>query len=97
MVAFNDRRRSPHASIDDVLPRLSMNKGDTVGKSLIDGRYLVRGIPAEAEDGSRTRQYFLHEVLPSGDVVQRGEEPFESRSKAKRETRTLQPTRVIEI
>jgi hypothetical protein len=96
VVAFNDRRRSPRASLDEVLPRLPLEKGDTVGKALIDGRYLVRGIPVENEEGDRTRQYVLHEVLPSGNVVQRGE-PFETRAKAKRETRQMKPTHVIEI
>jgi hypothetical protein len=96
LVAFNDRRRSPRASLDEVLPRLPLEKGDTVGKSLIDGRYLVRGVPVETEEGDRARHYVLHEVLPSGNVVQRGE-PFQSRAKAKRETRQMQPTRVIEI
>jgi hypothetical protein len=96
LVAFNDRRRSPRASLDEVLPRLPLEKGDTVGKSLIDGRYLVRGVPVETEEGDRARHYVLHEVLPSGNVVQRGE-PFQSRAKAKRETRQLKPTRVIEI
>jgi hypothetical protein len=96
VVAFNDRRRSPRASFDEVLPRLPLQKGETVGKSLIDGRYVVRGIPVETEDGGKARQYVLHEVLPSGDVIERGD-PFESRAKAKRETRQLKPTRVIEI
>jgi hypothetical protein len=50
----------------------------------------------ETEEGDRARHYVLHEVLPSGNVVQRGE-PFQSRAKAKRETRQMQPTRVIEI
>jgi DNA gyrase inhibitor GyrI len=96
VVAFNDRRRSPRASFDEVLPRLPLQKGETVGKSLIGGRYLVRGVPVENEEGAKTRQYVLHEVLPSGDVIERGE-PFESRAKAKRETRQMKPTRVIEI
>jgi hypothetical protein len=96
VVAFNDRRRSPRTSFDEVLPRLPLQKGETVGKSLIDGRYVVRGIPVETEDGIKARHYVLHEVLPSGDVIERGE-PFESRAKAKRETRQLKPTHVIEI
>uniref|UniRef100_A0AAU3I7R9 Uncharacterized protein n=1 Tax=Streptomyces sp. NBC_01393 TaxID=2903851 RepID=A0AAU3I7R9_9ACTN len=57
----------------------------------------MRGIPVEAEDGSRNRQYLLHEVLPNGSVVQRGEEPFESRRAAKKTARSLPPTRIIDI
>jgi hypothetical protein len=97
MVAFHDRRRAPKASVDQVLPKLPLSKGDTVGKHLIDERYLVRGIPVETEDGSKSRQYFLHEVLPNGNVVQRGEEPFESRRAAKKTARSLAPTRIVEI
>jgi hypothetical protein len=97
MVAFHDRRRSPKASVDEVLPKLPLSKGETVGKHLINERYLVRGIPVEAEDGSKTRQYLLHEVLPNGSVVQRGEEPFESRRAAKKTARSLAPTRIIDI
>jgi hypothetical protein len=97
MVAFHDRRRAPKASVDEVLPKLSLSKGDTVGKHLIDERYLVQGIPVEAEDGSRSRQYVLHEVLPNGSVVQRGDEPFVSRRAAKKTARSLAPTRVVEI
>ncbi|MER5754279.1 hypothetical protein [Streptomyces sp. NPDC002088] len=97
MVAFHDRRKAPKASVDEVLPQLSLNKGETVGKQLINDRYLVRGIPVEAEDGNRSRQYVLHEVLPNGNVVQRGEEPFESRRAAKKTARSLSPTRIIEI
>lgn len=97
MVAFHDRRKAPKATVDDVVSRLDLSKGETVGKRLIDDRYLVRGIPVEAEDGSLSRQYVLHEVLPNGKVVQRGEEPFESRKAAKRTARGLQPTRVTEI
>ncbi|MFF1701345.1 hypothetical protein [Streptomyces sp. NPDC058252] len=96
MVAFHDRRRAPKASVDDVVPRLGLSKGETVGKRLIDDRYLVRGVPVEAEDGSRSRQYLLHEVLPNGDVVQRGE-TYASRRDAKRDARAMQPTRVVEI
>jgi hypothetical protein len=96
MVAFHDRRRTPKATVDEVVPRLGLHQGETVGKRLIDDRYLVRGTPVEAEDGSRTRQYAVHEVLPSGDVIQRGD-PFGSRREAKRATRNLTPTRLIEI
>ncbi|MGW0626247.1 hypothetical protein [Streptomyces sp. NPDC002758] len=97
MVAFHDRRRAPKASVDEVLPKLPLSKGETVGKHLINERYLVRGIPVEAEDGSKSRQYVLHEVLPNGNVVQRGEDPFESRRAAKKSARSLAPTRVVEI
>jgi hypothetical protein len=97
MVAFHDRRRSPKASVDEVLPKLPLSKGETVGKHLINERYLVRGVPVEAEDGSKTRQYLLHEVLPNGSVVQRGEEPFESRRAAKKTARSLAPTRIIDL
>ncbi|MDX3260684.1 hypothetical protein PV336_15805 [Streptomyces sp. MI02-2A] len=97
MVAFHDRRPRPKASVDQVLPKLPLSKGDTVGKHLIDDRYLVRGVPVTAEDGTRSRQYFLHEVLPGGAVVPRGDEPFGSRREAKKTARSLTPTRVIEI
>jgi hypothetical protein len=97
MVAFHDRRRAPKASVDQVLPKLPLSKGETVGKHLINERYLVRGIPVEAEDGSKSRQYVLHEVLPNGNVVQRGEDPFESRRAAKKSARSLAPTRIVEI
>ncbi len=97
MVAFHDRRPRPKASVDEVLPKLPLSKGDTVGKHLIDERYLVRGIPVEDEDGTKRRQYVLHEVLPNGNVVQRGEEPFESRRAAKKTARSLAPTRIVEI
>jgi hypothetical protein len=97
MVAFHDRRRAPKASVDEVLPKLTLSKGETVGKHLINERYLVRGIPVETEDGAKSRQYVLHEVLPNGNVVQRGEEPFESRRAAKKSARSLAPTRVVEI
>jgi hypothetical protein len=97
MVAFHDRRRAPKASVDEVLPKLPLSKGETVGKHLINERYLVRGIPVEAEDGSKGRQYVLHEVLPNGNVVQRGEEPFDSRRAAKKSARSLAPTRIVEI
>ncbi|MFE4681522.1 hypothetical protein ACFRNJ_11890 [Streptomyces sp. NPDC056721] len=80
-----------------MLPKLPLSKGETVGKHLINERYLVRGVPVEAEDGSKTRQYLLHEVLPNGSVVQRGEEPFESRRAAKKTARSLAPTRVIDL
>lgn len=96
MVAFHDRRRTPKATVEDVVPRLGLNKGETVGKHLIDDRYLVRGTPVDTEEGTRTRHYAVHEVLPSGDVIQRGE-GFSTRREAKRETRNLTPTRLIEI
>lgn len=96
MVAFHDRRRAPNASVGEVVNRLQLAKGETVGKHLIDDRYIVRGTPVENEDGTRTRQYAVHEVLPGGDVIQRGE-PFGSRREAKKTARVLAPTRLIEI
>lgn len=96
MVAFHDRRRAPKASVDEVVNRLQLTKGETVGKHLIDDRYIVRGTPVEGEDGTRTRQYAVHEVLPGGDVVPRGES-FGSRREAKKTARSLAPTRLIEI
>jgi hypothetical protein len=48
------------------------------------------------EDGAKRREYVLHEVLPTGDVLVRGD-VYGSRREAKKDTRNLKPTRVIDI
>lgn len=96
MVAFHDRRPKPRASFEEAVSRLSLNKGETVGKGFVDDRYLVRGIPAENEEGTPTRQYVLHEVLPNGHVIELGE-TYDTRALAKRSTRSMKPTRITEI
>lgn len=90
MVAFHDRRRKQYDSIEDLTPGLNLGPGDTLSKSVIAGRYVVRG--RKTEEG---RRYTLHEALPNGVIVERGE--FESRRLARKKTREIQPTRTYDI
>lgn len=90
MVAFNDRRRSQYDTVDDVLAHLPVEHGDTIGKHVIDGRYVVRG--KQTEEG---RKFVLHEALPNGRVVERGE--YDRRYQANNATADIKPTRVYDI
>ena len=89
MVAFHDRRRKQYESIEDLTPGLHLGPGDTLSKSVIAGRYVVRG--RRTEEG---RRYTLHEALPNGDIIQRGE--FDSRRLARKQTSVIQPTRTYD-
>jgi hypothetical protein len=90
MVAFNDRRKSSVASVDDLLPGLGLEPGDTVGKQVIDSRYVVTG--KQTEQG---RRFVLHEALPNGRVIQRGE--FDRRYQANHAASEAKPTQVYDI
>jgi hypothetical protein len=90
MVAFNDRRNKQYDSVDAVLSGIQAGPKDSFSKSLIDGRYLVHGV--KNEDG---RTFVVHEALANGDVVNRGQ--FESRKEARKATKNLPRTSVIDI
>lgn len=92
MVAFNDRRDKRYASVDDIASKIDLQPGDTVGRDLVDGRYLVRGTRDE-ETGRR--KFEIHEALANGQVVKRGE--AEKRYQAKSEASHLPPTSVYDI
>lgn len=89
MVAFNDRRDKQY-DVDDLLRRLPLHEGDTVGKQVIGGRYMVRG--EKTENG---REFVIHEALPNGRVVERGR--TDRRYKARTTAESLDPTRVYDI
>lgn len=91
MVAFHDRRTTAVSSVDEIAGRLPLSEGDTLGKHMIDGRYLVRG--TKTEEG---RKFVVHEVLPNGAVIQRGE-PQARRKHADRLAESLQPTSTYNI
>jgi hypothetical protein len=90
MVAFHDRRKASYGSVDDLLPSLGLQQGDTVGKQVIDGRYVVTG--RKTEEG---RKFVLQEALPNGRVIERGE--FNRRYQAKNATSEIKPTSVYDI
>lgn len=91
MVAFNDRRDRTFTSVEDIAAKIELNPGDTVGRDLIDGRYLVRG----TRDESGHRMFEIHEALANGRVVKRGE--AEKRYLAKQQAAGLSPTHVIDL
>lgn len=91
MVDFHDRRDKRYQTVDEVAARLPLQDKDTVGKHLIDGRYLVRG--TLNEEGKRV--FEIHEALANGQVVKRGE--AEKRYVAKGEASHLTPTSVYDI
>jgi hypothetical protein len=91
MVEFHDRREKRYQSVDEVAARLPLKQGDTVGRDLIDGRYLVRG--TLNEEGKRI--FEIHEALDNGRVIKRGE--AEKRYLAKGEASHLTPTSVYDI
>ena len=91
MVAFNDRRDKRYTSVDEVASRLDLAPGDTVGKQLVNDRYLIRG--TRTPDGKRV--FEIHEALANGRVVKRGE--AEKRYQAKGEASHLAPTNVYDI
>lgn len=90
MVAFHDRRKTAVQSVDDVLDRVPMQPGDTVSKHMINERYLVRG-----EQTDHGREFVIHEVLPNGDVIERGRE--ERRWRANTAAGTLTPTSTYDV
>ena len=90
MVTFNDRRDRTY-NLDEVLSNIPVEHGETVGKNLVDGRFLVRGVPTD-----EGRRYMLDELLPNGSVIHH-EALHESRSVAKRVATTTAPTRVYEL
>ena len=90
MVAFNDRRNKQYDSVDAVLNGVELGPKDSHSKALIDGRYLVHGV--KTEEG---RDFIVHEALPNGSVVDRGQ--FGSRREAKKATKNLKRTSVIDI
>jgi hypothetical protein len=90
MVAFHDRRSAHVESVDDVLPGLPFNPGDTLGKHVIDGRYVVRG--EKTETG---REFVVHEVLPNGRVIE--VDRTDRRYKANKATEGRAPTSVYDI
>lgn len=91
MVDFHDRRDKKYPSVDEVASRLDLQPGDTVGRDLIDGRYLVRG----TRDETGRRKFEIHEALANGRVVKRGE--AEKRYQARSEASHLPPTTVYDI
>ena len=91
MVDFHDRRNKRYASVDEVASRLPLNDGDTVGKQLVNERFLVRGTRDEAGN----RVFEIHEALDNGRVIKRGE--AEKRYLAKGEASHLTPTSVYDI
>lgn len=91
MVDFHDRRQKRFASVDEVASHLDLQPGDTVGKHLVNDRFLVRG--TKNEDGKRV--FEIHEALDNGRVIKRGQ--AEKRYLAKGEASHLDPTSVYEI
>lgn len=89
MVAFNDRRNTQY-DVDDLLARLPLQPGDTVGKQVIGGRYIVRG-----EKTEHGREFVIHEALPNGRIVER--DRADRRYKARTAAENLAPTRVYDI
>lgn len=90
MVAFHDRRNRSYDTVQDLLPRLPLNEGDTLGKKVLDGRYVVRG-----EKTDNGREFVVHEVLANGRVVERGR--ADRRYKAERLVGEINPTSVYDI
>lgn len=90
MVAFNDRRRVNVESLEAVAPGLNLRPGDTLSKSVIGGRYVVRG--EKTEEG---REYVVHEILANGSTIERTRAP--QRRAAHRAIDALGPTNVYEI
>jgi len=90
MVAFNDRRKASYDTVDDLLHGLNLQPGDTVGKQVIDGRYVVKG--KQTDEG---RKFVLHEALPNGRVIERGQ--FDRRYQANSAASEAKPTRVYDI
>ena len=64
MVAFHDRRRKQYEDIEALTPGLNLGPGDSLSKSVIAGRYVVRGVPTE-----EGRKYVVHEALANGAVI----------------------------
>lgn len=91
MVAFNDRRTGKVFGVDEVLPKVTAERGDTFGKDLINGRFLVHGIPTD-----EGRRYVVHEALPNGEVVTH-DEVYEKRGKAKKAASRTSPTQTYDI
>lgn len=90
MVAFNDRRSSDFG-VEEILPKVPTERGDSFGKSAIHGRYLIQGIPTD-----EGRRYVLNEALPNGQVITH-DEVYQSRSVARRIAETKEPTRTYDI
>lgn len=91
MVAFHDRRQKRYESVDEVASHLPLQPGDTVGKHLINDRFLVRG----TRDENGKRKFEIHEALDNGRVIKRGE--AEKRYQAKGAAANLDPTSVYDI
>lgn len=91
MVDFHDRRTARVESVDDIRDRLPLGQGDTLGKHVINERYVVRGV--QTEEG---RKFVVHEALPNGRVIVRGE-PQERRYQADRLAEGLQPTSTYQV
>lgn len=91
MVAFHDRRKTAVGSVDELVDRLPLSPGDTVGKHIINDRYVVVG--HQTEHG---RQFVTYEALPNGRVVPRGEGE-DRRYKANSTASALQPTSTYDV
>ena len=90
MVAFHDRRRTSLESLEEFAPGLNLGPGDTLSKSVLGGRFVVRGV--KTEEG---RRYLVHEALANGQVIERGEHA--SRRLARKSLTDLRPTTTYEI
>lgn len=91
MVAFHDRRRTSHDSLEEIAPGLPLGPGDTLSKSVLGGRFVVRGVPTE-----EGRKYLIHEALPNGSIITRGEQ-HENRRLAHKALGGLKPTTTYDI
>lgn len=85
MVDFHDRRNKQYGDVNDIAGRLPLQDGDTLAKTVLNGRYVVRGRKTDAG-----REFVLHEAIPNGAVIERG--TFPTRYAAHKAADTLPPT-----
>lgn len=91
MVAFHDRRRTSLESLEEFTPGLSLGPGDSLSKSVLGGRFVVRGVPTD-----EGRKYVVHEALANGRVITR-EGQHDTRLLARKALGGITPTTTYDI